>query len=86
MFSHEPLKLQTFWNLFDAAVNKNVRRSSLSGVQKFTYLRGQVQGDAARMIAGFPLTDDNFAHSIVLLQALDMVNHISLLRPTWRHF
>ena len=38
-------------------------------MQKFIYLRGQVQGDAARVIAGFPLTDDNYAHAITLLQA-----------------
>ena len=65
-FSGDPLTWQTFWDSFDAAVNKNV---GLSGVQKFTYLRGQVQGDASRVIAGFPLTDDNYAHSVALLQA-----------------
>ena len=65
-FSGDPLEWQTFWDSFDAAINKNV---GLSGVQKFTYLHGQVQGDAARVIAGFPLTDDNYAHAITLLQA-----------------
>jgi len=27
------------------------------------------KGDASRFIAGFPLTDDNYAHSVALLQA-----------------
>ena len=33
---------------------------------KFNYLRAQLQGDAARAIAGFPLTDANYTHSIDL--------------------
>ena len=32
-------------------------------------MRSQVQGDAAHTIASFPLTDDNYAHSVTLLQA-----------------
>ena len=65
-FTGDPLQWQGFWDSFNAAVNAN---SGLTGVQKFTYLRMQVRGDAARVIAGFPLTDDNYAHSIELLQA-----------------
>jgi len=57
---------QGFWDSFNAAVNAN---SGLTGVQKFTYLHTQVRGDAARVIAGLPLTDDNYVHSIELLQA-----------------
>ena len=41
---------------------------SLTGVQKFNYLRAQLQGDAARVIAGFPLTNSNYEHSVVLLR------------------
>ena len=44
-FSGDPLAWQTFWDSFDAAVNSN---TSLTGVQKFNYLRAQLQGDAAR--------------------------------------
>ena len=57
--------LVTFWDCFDAAVNLN---PTLTGVQKLTYLRAQLQGDAAVVIAGFPLTDANYSHSIALLQ------------------
>ena len=64
-FSGEPLSWQTFWDSFSAAVHSNY---TLSGVQKFNYLRAQLQGDAARAIAGFPLTDANYTHSIDLLR------------------
>ena len=56
IFSGEPLSWQTFWDSFSAAVDSN---HSLSGVQKFNYLKAQIQGDTARAIAGFPLTDAN---------------------------
>ena len=64
-FSGDPLQWQTFWDSFNAAINSN---PSLSGVQKFNYLRTQLHGDAARVIAGFPLTDLNYEHSVTLLK------------------
>jgi len=54
-----------FWDSFSAAVDSN---HTLSGVQKFNYLRAQLQGDAARAIAGFPLSDANYNHSVDLLK------------------
>ena len=53
-FSGDPLAWQTFWDSFEAAIHFN---TSLTGVQKFNYLRAQLQGDAARVVAGFPLTN-----------------------------
>ena len=41
---------------------------NLSGIQKFTYLKAQLEGDAARAIAGLLLTDANYVHSIALLE------------------
>ena len=64
-FNGEPLQWETFWDSFDAAVNSN---TGLSDVQKFNYLRAQVHGDATRVIAGFPLTDSNYAHFVALLR------------------
>ena len=64
-FSGDLLQWQTFWDLFNAAINSN---PSLSGVQKFNYLRTQLHGNAARVIAGFPLTDHNYEHSVTLLK------------------
>ena len=40
---------------------------NLSGVQKFNYLNAQLQGDAARTIAGLLLAELNNQHSITLL-------------------
>ena len=64
-FSGDPLTWQTFWDSFNAAIHAN---PSLSGVQKFNYLKAQLQGDAARTIAGLPLTEVNYQHSIALLE------------------
>ena len=41
---------------------------NLSDIQKFTYLKVQLQGGAARAIAGLNLTDLNYTHSITLLE------------------
>ena len=64
-FSGDPLTWQTFWDSFDAAVNCN---ASLTRVQKFNYLRARLQGDAARVVTGFPLTHDSYAHSVSVLK------------------
>lgn len=64
-FSWNPLQWQTFWDSFSAAVKCNPH---LSGVQKLNHLRTQVQGDAAHIIDGFPLTDINYTHSVELLK------------------
>ena len=65
MFCGDPLTWQTFWDSFYVLIHAN---RSLSGIQKFTYLKAQLEGDAARAIAGLPLTDANYAHSIALLE------------------
>ena len=65
-YAGHPLLWQSFWDCFDAAINSN---PTLTGVQKLTYLRAQLQGDTAGVIAGFPLPDANYSHSIVLLQS-----------------
>ena len=65
MFSGDPLTWQTFWDSFYVSIHAN---HSLSGIQKFTYLKAQLERDAARAIAGLPLTDANYVHSIALLE------------------
>ena len=64
-FSGDPLCWQTFWDSFSAAVDSS---PALSGVQKFNYLRTLLQGEAARAVAGFPLTDANYSHSVEILK------------------
>ena len=63
-FSGNPLEWQSFWDPFSTAIYLN---PNLSGVKKFNYLKAQLQGDALRTIAGLPLTELNYQHSISLL-------------------
>ena len=55
-FYGDPLTWQTFWDSFYVTIHAN---PNLSGVQKFNYLKAQLQADAARTIAGLPLTEAN---------------------------
>ena len=64
-FSGNPLHWFTFLDSFQAAIDFN---PNLSGVQKFNYLKAQLDGDAARTIEGFPLTDRNYLHTVAILQ------------------
>ena len=64
-FSGNPLTWLTFWDSFQAAIHLN---PTLSGVQKFNYLKAQLQEDAARTIDGIPLSDHNYLHAVTLLQ------------------
>jgi len=65
-YSGDPLGWQTFWDSFKAAVHSN---SHLIGVEKFNYLRAQLDGEAARTICGFALTEVNYDQSVTLLEA-----------------
>ena len=65
MFSGDTLQWQSFWDCFEAAVHHN---RSITGVQKLSYLRTQLQGNALRVIAGLPLINDNYDHSVTLLK------------------
>ena len=64
-FDGSPLQWQMFWDSFSAAVDSN---PCLTGIQKLNYLRAQLQGDASRVISGFPLSDINYTHSVELLR------------------
>lgn len=65
IFSGNPLKWQTFWDTYKTAIHNN---ASLSDVQKFTYLKAQLSGEAANSIEGLPLSESNYAQSIELLE------------------
>ena len=53
IFTGNILEWQTFWDSFKSSVHHN---DSLSDIQRFSYLRSLLQGGAARVIEGFPLT------------------------------
>ena len=64
-FAGNPIHWQSFWDCFEVTVHSN---PCLTGVQKLSYLRAQLCGDAARVIAGFQLINDGYDHSITLLK------------------
>ena len=64
-FAGDPLKWQSFWDCFEAAIHLNPH---LSEVQKLSYLRAQLNGEATMVIAGLPLTNANYQHSVSLLK------------------
>ena len=65
VFCGEPLDWQPFWDCFQAAIDTN---PTLTGVQKLSYLRAQLRGEALRMITGLPLTNANYQTSVTLLK------------------
>ena len=55
----------SFWDFFKVAVDSN---PTLSSMQKFNYLKAQLQADAARAIECLPLTGANYVQSIFFLK------------------
>ena len=64
-FNSDPIKWQSFFKLFQAAVRKSPH---LTGVEKFNYLRCFLDGYALDAIGGFSLTNDNYKEALELLQ------------------
>ena len=64
IFNGNPLKGQTFWDSYKAAVHDN---KSLCDIQRFNYLKAHLAEEAARSIEGLPLTDTNYAQSVKIL-------------------
>ena len=54
-------KLQSFWDAFRNAVHKNTQ---LSEIDKFTYWKGLLGGEASTAIAGFSLTQGEYGAAI----------------------
>jgi len=65
-YSGDPLGWQTFWDSFRAAVHSSTH---LTGIEKFNYLRGQLEGEASRTINGLTLTNDNYEQAVKLLES-----------------
>ena len=64
-FSGTPSQWNEFWDLFRSSVDSN---PSLSAVQKFAYLKGMISGKALSAIAGYAVTNDNYAKAVETLQ------------------
>ena len=58
-FSGDSLEWETFKETFETAIEHN---KNLKKIEKFTYLRGYLEGTALQAIDGFPLTNDNYSN------------------------
>ena len=64
-FNGNILKWQEFWDSFEASIHRN---PNLQPVDKFNYLRVQLEGDASVVISGLELTNTNYKVAVNLLQ------------------
>ncbi|CAF1595118.1 unnamed protein product [Didymodactylos carnosus] len=65
-FDGEILKWKAFWGVFVSA-HKN---STLNVIEKFTYLRSQLNGDAVKLIASYPVAAENYHPVIQVLKEM----------------
>ena len=64
-FSGDPVEWKGFFDTFEAAVDKH---EGLSEVEKFSYMKGLLEGKAASTVAGMSLSNENYKQAIQLLQ------------------
>ena len=55
----------SFWDIYGASVH---RRTDIEGVEKFTYLKGLLEGDALKLVEGFNLESRYYDEAIQLLK------------------
>ena len=59
-FNGDILQWQSFWDSNGSTIHTDV--------QKFTYLKSQIEGNAARVTEGFAMTSANYTRAIDLLR------------------
>lgn len=64
IFNGDCLNWQQFWDIFRGTIHES---RDINGAQKFSYLKGQLTGDALQLIEGFTLTDHNYQEAVTLL-------------------
>ena len=64
-FSGDPKEYKPFRDTFEVSINKD---STLSGIEKFTYLQSVLYGDALRLITGLSLTEENYNEALEMLE------------------
>lgn len=64
-FDGDPKDWTGFWELLKCAVDD---REDLSGIQKFTYLKGQMQGEALLQIGSFNMEVESYEPAKKLLK------------------
>ena len=56
---------QGFWDQYNSSVNENTK---LSDINKFSYLKSFLTGEALKVVEGLTLTKENYKHAVLLLQ------------------
>ena len=64
-FGGQIIKWKEFWDTFEATIHKNL---SLQPIEKFNYLRTQLENEALKLIARLELTNANYEAAINLLK------------------
>ena len=64
-FKGDVAEWKTFLDTFEAAVGS---KTHLTAIQKFTYLRGYMDGNALQCIEGVPLSNENYIEAMNLLK------------------
>ena len=64
-FDGDVLQWNTFWDSYESTIHYN---STLTPIQKFSYLKAQLVGTAAQTVAGFALTNANYDTAVGLLR------------------
>ena len=65
-FKGDRLKFQEFWESFDNAVHSDPK---IDKITKYTYLRTLLEGEAAVVISGYPLTAKNYDDVVTALKS-----------------
>ncbi|XP_071132834.1 uncharacterized protein [Mytilus edulis] len=74
-FNGNILEWPSFWDSYESAVHYN---PTLTDVQKFNYLKAQLENEAAQTIAGFSLTNANYAEAVnVLIERFGQTHKIT---------
>ena len=63
-FSGDVLQWQSFFDSFTAAIDTK----RIAPVEKFSYLRGQLRGEASKAIEGLSLTNANYSEALEILK------------------
>ena len=63
-FSGDKLKWAEFWDSFECAIHNNKK---LSNIERFNYLKGKVNGEAQRSIAGLSMSNENYQVAVDIL-------------------
>ena len=64
-FSGDFTQWNSFWDIYETSVHK---RTDIEGVEKFTYLKGLLEGDALKLVEGFNLETRYYDEAVKLLQ------------------